>query len=111
MMFFKAATQVQGQSDHAGFKYYLINLPKPGRLEVMMSRLSIITLIATLVFTSLSACSTREVATGAAVGGAAYEFSNKRAMDQLKEDYESGRISSEEYERRKKEIGERSLVY
>jgi uncharacterized membrane protein len=59
----------------------------------------------------LSACSTREVATGAVVGGAAYEFSNKRAMDQLKEDRDSGRISQEEYDRRKKEIEDRSLVY
>jgi uncharacterized membrane protein len=60
---------------------------------------------------ALGACSTREVATGAVVGGAAYEFSNKRAMDQLKEDRDSGRISQEEYDRRKKEIEDRSLVY
>jgi uncharacterized membrane protein len=59
----------------------------------------------------LGACSTREVATGAAVGGAAYEYSNKRAMDQLKEDLEAGRITQEEYDRRKKEIEGRSLVY
>lgn len=59
----------------------------------------------------LAACSTREVATGAAVGGAAYEYSNKRAMDELKNDYESGQISREEYERRKEEIEKRSLVY
>lgn len=59
----------------------------------------------------LEACSTREVATGAAVGGAAYEFSNKRAMDQLREDYQAGRITQDEYERRKQEIEGRSLVY
>lgn len=67
-------------------------------------------LIASFVLV-LGACSTREVATGAAVGGAAYEYSNKRAMDQLKEDLDAGRITAEEYERRKKEIEERSLVY
>lgn len=59
----------------------------------------------------LSACSTREVATGAAAGAAAYEYSNKRAMDALEEDYQAGRISLEEYERRKEEIEARSLVY
>ncbi|HSJ48671.1 MAG TPA: hypothetical protein VLA26_07480 [Gammaproteobacteria bacterium] len=67
-------------------------------------------LIASFVLV-LGACSTREVATGAAVGGAAYEYSNKRAMDQLKEDLDAGRITAEEYERRKKEIEGRSLVY
>jgi hypothetical protein len=57
------------------------------------------------------ACTTRELATGAAAGGAAYEYSNKRAMDDLREDYESGRISREEYQRRKDAIEDRSLVY
>lgn len=59
----------------------------------------------------LAACSTREVATGAVVGGAAYEYSNKRTMDELKDDFNAGRISQEEYDRRKKEIEKRSLVY
>lgn len=59
----------------------------------------------------LAACSTREVATGAVVGGAAYEYSNKRAMDELKKDFNSGQISQEEYERRKREIEKRSAVY
>ncbi len=45
------------------------------------------------------------------MGGAAYEYSNKRAMDELTDDYKSGRITSKEYERRKKEIEDRSLVY
>lgn len=64
-----------------------------------------------LSFASLSACSTREVASGAASGGAAYEYSNKLAMDKLREDFVAGRISREEYERRKREIEDRSLVY
>lgn len=59
----------------------------------------------------LTACSTREVLTGAAAGGAAYEYSNKRAMDELREEFQAGRITEEEYERRKKEIEGRSLVY
>lgn len=60
---------------------------------------------------SLGGCSTRQVAAGAAVGGAAYEYSNKRAMDDLESDYRAGRITGDEYERRKKEIEKRSLVY
>lgn len=59
----------------------------------------------------LSSCSTREVVTGAGIGGAAYEYSNKRAMDDLRDDYEDGKITREEYERRKKKIDDRSLVY
>jgi len=76
-----------------------------------MSRSTVAGIFLTALVVSLSACSTREVATGAAVGGAAYEYSNKRAMDQLREDLNAGRITQEEYDRRKKEIEGRSLVY
>lgn len=76
-----------------------------------MNRVSFATSMAVLLLVGLGGCSTREMATGAAVGGAAYEYSNKRAMDELKQDYDSGRITREEYERRKKEIGDRSIVY
>lgn len=76
-----------------------------------MYRLLVTILLSGLITMALGACTTREVATGAAVGGAAYEYSNKRAMDQLKEDRNAGRISEEEYERRKKEIEKRSVVY
>lgn len=76
-----------------------------------MSRSTVTGVFLTALVVSLTACSTREVATGAAVGGAAYEYSNKRAMDQLKEDLNAGRITQEEYDRRKKEIEGRSLVY
>ena len=76
-----------------------------------MSRSAVTGLLLAALVVSLSACSTREVATGAAVGGAAYEYSNKRAMDRLKEDLNAGRITQEEYDRRKKEIEGRSLVY
>jgi uncharacterized membrane protein len=60
---------------------------------------------------SLAACSTEQVVGGVAAGGAAYEFSNKRAMDDLESDLASGRITRDEYERRKQQIEERSLVY
>ena len=76
-----------------------------------MNRLIVTTLLTASFAVGVSACSTREVATGAAVGGAAYEYSNKRAMDELKDDLNAGRITQEEYDRRKKEIEGRSLVY
>jgi len=50
------------------------------------------------------------MAGGAAGGAAGYEYSNKRALDQLDEDYKAGRISKEEYMQRKEEIGERSVI-
>jgi hypothetical protein len=46
-----------------------------------MYRLKIVTLLAILLGASLNACTTREMFTGAGAGGAAYEYSNKRAMD------------------------------
>lgn len=71
----------------------------------------VIPLVTLILAGGLGGCSTREVATGAAVGGAAYEYSNKRAMDELEKDYQAGRIKRAEYERRKKEIEKRSVVY
>jgi uncharacterized membrane protein len=79
--------------------------------EYGMNRQITIAIVLLAVGLALSGCSTREVVTGAAAGGAAYEYSNKRAMDELKDDYDAGRISYDEYERRKRQIEERSLVY
>jgi osmotically-inducible protein OsmY len=62
---------------------------------------------------SLTGCS-KEVAGGAAVGavgaGAAYEWQADKAMEDLKEEREAGKISQDEYERRKEEIEKRSLL-
>ncbi len=49
-------------------------------------------------------------AVGAAGAGAAYEYQAHKAIEDLKADYEAGKITKEEYERRKKEIQERSLT-
>ena len=77
-----------------------------------MYRLLILAMIVSLFF--MSGCS-RGFAGGAALGagaaGAAYEYSNKRALDNLEEDFRAGKITAEEYQRRKKEIEDRSLVY
>ncbi|MBM9603336.1 hypothetical protein [Desulfopila inferna] len=71
-------------------------------------------LITILPLLFLSGCS-REGVGGAAIGagaaGAAYEYQNKRAMDNLEEDLAAGRITQEEYERRKDEIESKSIVY
>ena len=57
----------------------------------------------------------REVVGGAALGagaaGAAYEYSNKERLEDLRQEYESDQISREEYLRRKQEIEEKSLIY
>lgn len=78
-----------------------------------MCRLVVVLLISLpLIFTS--GCS-KGVAGGAVLGvgaaGAAYEYSNKKALDDLEDDYKSGKISADEYERRKREIEKKSLLY
>ena len=50
-------------------------------------------------------------AVGAGAAGAAYEYQNKKALESLEDDWKAGRISKDEYLRRKKEIEKRSLVY
>lgn len=52
---------------------------------------------------------------GAAVGtlatGAAYEINNKSQMDRLEDDYRNERISRREYESRKQQIQNGSIIY
>lgn len=49
-------------------------------------------------------------AVGAGTAAIAYEVYNEEAMDEIEDDYEDGDISKEEYERRKDEIEDRSVV-
>lgn len=76
-----------------------------------MYRLIILSILG--VALALTGCS-KEVAGGAAVGavgaGGAYEWQAHKAMEDLREEREAGEISQEEYERRKKEIEDRSLL-
>lgn len=76
-------------------------------------KLPLIVLIAGALL--LGGCGNRSLWGGAAVGaaaaGGAYEYQNKKAMDQLEEKYQAGEISREEYGRRKAEIEGRSVVY
>jgi hypothetical protein len=50
-------------------------------------------------------------AAGALATGGGYEYSAKRQMDRLEEDYRNKRISREEYEDRKKQIERGSIIY
>lgn len=75
---------------------------------------AVVTIAAIMLATAAGGCS-REFVGGAAVGaggaGAAYEYQNKQALDELEDDFKAGKITKEEYLRRKKEIQEKSLVY
>lgn len=79
-----------------------------------MNRTWIIALALVSTLALLSGCS-RGFYGGAAVGatgvGAAYEYQNKKAMDQLDQDYREGRLTKEEYLRRKSEIEKKSVLY
>ena len=50
-------------------------------------------------------------ATGALATGAGYEIQAKRQMDRLDEDLKSERISRREYEQRKQQIENGSIIY
>lgn len=68
--------------------------------------------MATVLVLGIAGCSSKagNIAIGAGAAGAAYEYQNKRAMDELNRDYQAGTISKEEYERRKNEIEKRSII-
>lgn len=68
--------------------------------------------MATVLVLGTAGCSSKagNIAIGAGAAGAAYEYQNKRAMDDLNRDYQAGTISKEEYERRKNEIEKRSII-
>ncbi len=77
---------------------------------------AILTTVLLFIFTlaSMFACGCQFLA-GAAVGtagtGAAYEYNAKQQLDRLEEDYKAGKITKEEYEARKKQIDEGSIIY
>ena len=70
-------------------------------------------LVAVIAAGVVAGCSSKagNVAVGAGAAGTAYEYSNKRTMDKLEEDAKEGKISREEYDRRRKEVEEKSVVY
>lgn len=80
----------------------------------MFTRYVAIILLAIFVAATVQGCS-KEIIGGAAVGaagvGAAYEYQNKKQMDRLEEDFKAGRISKEEYLKRKEDIKSGSIIY
>jgi hypothetical protein len=72
---------------------------------------TIVTLMLVLSLTQWGCEFIGGAAAGALATGAGYEYSAKRQMDQLEEDYKNRRISREEYEDRKKQIEKGSIIY
>lgn len=72
----------------------------------------IVIAMATMLVLGTVGCSSKagNIAIGAGAAGTAYEYQNKRAMDELNQEYQAGKISKEEYERRKLEIEKRSIT-
>ncbi len=68
--------------------------------------------VAIAALMGVAGCSSKagNVAVGAGAAGAAYEYSNKKQLDQLDEDLKAGKISQDEHDRRAKEIRDRSVV-
>lgn len=76
-----------------------------------MRYLTLVTiLVAAVAATGCSSSTLGGAALGAGAAGVAYEVYNEDAMDDLQHAYENGDISRAEYERRKAEIEDRSLV-
>ena len=70
-----------------------------------------ILLLAFLALTQSSCAFVGGAATGAVAAGAGYEIHAKRQMERLNEDFKNRRISREEYEDRRKQIGKGSIIY
>lgn len=72
-----------------------------------------VNLLIPLLLVAIAGCSSKtgNIAVGAGAAGAAYEYSNKRQIENLDRDLQEGKISQEEYDRRRKEIENRSIVY
>ncbi|SER69735.1 hypothetical protein SAMN05421690_105513 [Nitrosomonas sp. Nm51] len=61
-----------------------------------------------IVFCTTAGCA---VLAGAGAAGGAYEYKNKQQLDVLEKEFSEGKISREEYMKRKKQINEGSVIY
>jgi len=77
-----------------------------------MAKKQLLTALGIMIAIGAVGCSSKagNVAVGAGAAGAAYEYSNKRQLDQLDKDLQEGKISKDEHDRRAKEIKDRSVV-
>ena len=72
--------------------------------------------VAVLMAVSMYACSSRGGSAalgavgGAAAGAGAYEYNLNKQMNELEDDYKAGRIDKREYEIRKKQIEDSSIL-
>ena len=80
-----------------------------------MNKQSVLYLFLVIIIALHASSCSRGVVGGAALGaagaGAAYEYQNKKQLDQLEQDFEAGKIDKEEYQKRKKDIQSGSLIY
>lgn len=60
---------------------------------------------------SQTGCAAMWVGAGAAGAATGYEVRNKYELDKLNRDYESGKLTTEEYEARKEQVEDGSVVY
>jgi hypothetical protein len=74
-----------------------------------MTHWTIVPLVAVLGAALSGGCAA--TAGGAAGGAAGYEYSNQRALEELDADYRAGRINKNEYDQRRQDIEQRSVVY
>ena len=68
-------------------------------------------LLACIAGLAQTGCAGLWASTGAAGTAAAYEAHSKYELDQLNRDYESGRMSKAEYDARKRQVEQGSVVY
>ncbi|SET35106.1 hypothetical protein SAMN05216326_12214 [Nitrosomonas marina] len=61
-----------------------------------------------IIFCTITGCA---ALVGAGAAGGAYEYQNKRQLDELEREFSDGIISREEYLKRKKQINEGSVIY
>ncbi len=77
-----------------------------------MAKAGLVTVMLALTLGAVGCASKAgNVALGAGAAGGAYEYSNKTQIDKLDKDLKEGKISQDEYNRRRQEIEKRSVVY
>jgi hypothetical protein len=67
--------------------------------------------LAGLIGFTQAGCSALWAGAGAAGATTAYEAHSKYELNRLNDDYESGKITKDEYEARKKQVEKGSLIY
>lgn len=80
----------------------------------MKTRILALLTVLTMAVVATSACTKRQAvgtAVGAGAAGIGYEAYNKKRIEDNEDDFREGKITRKEYERRKDELEDRSVVY